>query len=86
MCLSQKLFFILKFIARLFFSSSTVKETAVNKVIMNATAVDGLLHINLCIMTRDPRLSWVGWVDLCALGDPLVDNGEVLLQMRLWHL
>ena len=53
---------------------------------MNATAVDGLLHINLCIMTRDPRLSWVGWVDLCALKVPLVDNGEGLLQMRLWHL
>ena len=35
-------------------------------------------------MTRDPRLSWVRWVDLCALGVPLVDNGEGLLQMRLW--
>ena len=53
---------------------------------MNATVVDGLLHINLCIMRRDPRLSWVGGVDLCALGVPLVDNGEGLLQMRLWHL
>ena len=53
---------------------------------MNASPVDGLLHINLCIMMRDPRLSWVGWVDLCALGIPLVDNGEGLLQMRLWHL
>ena len=28
---------------------------------MNTTAVDGLLHITLCIKTRDPpELGWVG--------------------------